>query len=82
MRAQYKTILQSAMTPMIPAFQVKIKRTFPTEYRKRCSELVKLGLLKNLGLKIIDGHFYGSFVITKKGKNLIPPQLRDKGKEV
>lgn len=70
-RNQYKIILETAKKEMIPAFEVKKKRAFPCEYRKRCSELVKMGFLKNLGLKVVDGHVYGSFITTAKGLKLI-----------
>lgn len=72
MRRQYQTILKAAKGKiLVPAFEVKRKRTFPTEYRKRCSELVGLGLLKNLGLKNINGNCYGTFTATKRGSRLV-----------
>ena len=69
MTKQQKIVLEVANQNevLIPAFQVKKNRKFPCEYRKRCQELVKLKLLKSLGLKYIDGANYGTFKITKLG---------------
>lgn len=76
MRKQYLTILNLALQAekkdvyFIPAFAVKRVKAMPTEYRKRCSELVKLKLLVNNGLININGHCYGSFSITERGEKL------------
>ena len=75
MREQYKVILETPIkagaSGFTPAFEVKRQRKFPTEYRKRCSELVKMGMLKNIGPVVIDGHTYGHFVVTAKGRKAI-----------
>lgn len=68
MRTQYKLILRLALKPFIPAFAVKTYRRFPNDYRKRISELRKLGLIEKLNNAVIDGHYYGVFKTTKEGK--------------
>lgn len=70
MRAQYQLILQLAMNPFIPAFAVKTHRRFPNDYRKRISELRKLGLIEKMDNAVIDGHYYGVFKTTKEGRRL------------
>lgn len=73
MREQYKLILQLALKPFIPAFAVKTHRRFPNDYRKRISELRKLGLIEKLDNEVIDRHYYGVFKTTKEGKKLLKP---------
>lgn len=68
MRAQYKLILELAKKPFIPAFAVKTHRRFPNDYRKRISELRKMGLIEKMDNAVIDGHYYGVFKTTKEGK--------------
>ena len=79
MNNQQKIVLESASKTevFIPAFQVKKNRKFPCEYRKRCQELVKLKLLKSLGLKYIDGANYGTFQITKLGIKQLTKAMGD-----
>lgn len=67
MRKHYKIILELARKPFIPAFAVKQYRKFPCDYRKRISELRKMGLIEKLDNAVIDGHVYGVFKITRKG---------------
>lgn len=79
MSNQQKVVLESAskIDVFIPAFHVKNNRKFHCEYRKRCQELVKLKLLKSLGLKYIDGANYGTFQITKLGVNQLKKTMGD-----
>lgn len=68
MRRQYRIILETALKGrFVPAFEVKRQREFPTEYRKRCSELVEKGWLINAGK---EGQF-GAFEITWEGRQAL-----------
>ena len=67
MRKHYQIILELAKKPFIPAFAVKQYRKFPCDYRKRISELRKMGLIEKLDNAVIDGHVYSVFKTTKKG---------------
>lgn len=79
MSNQHKVILEVANKNevLIPAFEVKKSRRFPCEYRKRCQELVKLKLLRSLGLTTIEGRNYGTFQITKLGVNNLKKAMGD-----